>query len=489
MTPTDPLRADQLEAWVLAGYQRLERLVVPAFGVDKTVMRRQQCVVEPADVRLLPLIGLPREVCSLDDYLADQRQGMPELDVLTRLSLFFKYLAAPLRYEPLSESAVHKAVPSSRGRFPLTYFFVQAYGASTRVYAYVPQFHGLRELPRCTVSDLEEGTAALVCVAGAWRYAEEYGEFAHVPCVLEAGHAQAQAHHLAQLLGLGALADPDRELGRALRALPLEIPLYCIGLRLQLDIEKLVLSRPNLAVPRPYPQMESRFPRLHLFQRCFDSGASPVRCVPPAAATGKHPHGPGARGMLGLMRSRSSGNDRGLASSVVAPVPRGTLASLVATWNALRRRRPASAVERELGLSLVWLGAEAGTRAAMYDIDGQSMTLGSWRGELHEALAKMLPYANTKYNFSALTAVLIIDADVLATIEQVGDAALREIYLAAGAAAQDFSLAATAHDMFARPMKMMREARMECEFKLRGQAVYLVLCGFARSANPTMELA
>ena len=42
--------------------------------------------------------------------------------------------------------------------------------------------------------------------------------------------------------------------------------------------------------------------------------------------------------------------------------------------------------------------------------------------------------------------------------------------------------------MFSRPTKMMREARLESELSLDGHAVYLVLCGFARAANPTMEL-
>ena len=237
--------------------------------------------------------------------------------------------------------------------------------------------------------------------------------------------------------------------------------------------------------------MELRFPRLRLFQRCFDGGNSPDRCVASAATSAievARRHDVGGRGVLGVMRRRTSGNDRGLASSVLSGVPVGTFASLVATWSAIRRRRPANVAEQELGLSLVWLAQEAGREPDIYDIDGPLTTVRSWRGDLYDAIAKMLPYANTKYNFSALTAVLIIQTDILTAIERLGDSTLREIYIAAGAAAQDFSIAATAHDMFARPVKMMRESRLESEISLRGQAVYLVLCGFARSANPSMEL-
>jgi len=491
MTPTDPVRADQLEAWVLAGYQRLERLAVPAFSVGPREMRRQQSEVERASVRQLPLSGLPRELCNLDAWLSGSREGMAQLDALVGLSMLFKYVAGPLRYEPYSESPIHKAVPSSRGRYPLQYFFAQSIGGTTRVYAYVPEFHGLQELPPVAFSGLRDGQAALVCLGRAWRYAEEYGEFAHVPCVLEAGHAQSQAHHLAQLLGIGDAADPDRECGRPLCALPFDVPLFCIGLRLPADVERLASRASNLAVPRPYPEMEQRFPRLHLFQRCFDSGGTAARRMPAAVPNGSsitRRHDVGRRGVLAVMRQRTSGNDRGLASSVLSNVPAGTFVSIVDTWHAIRRRRPANAAGQELKHAVIWLAREAGWAPGIYDIDGQTATMRAWRGDLHAAVARMLPYANTKYNISALTAVFIIQADITASITRLGDAALREIHIAAGAAAQDFSIAATAHDMFARPTKMMREARLESELSLDGHAVYLVLCGFARAANPTMEL-
>lgn len=492
MTLSDPAKARQLEAWVLSGYQRLERLAVPAFAAGKKEYRRQTVEVERARLRLLPTTGLPRELCDLESWFSDARDRMPSLDAKTRLSLFFKYLAGPLRYEPHSESAIHKAVPSSRGRYPLKYCFLQSIAGQTRVYAYVPEFHGLQELPAMADSGLGEGEAALVCIGRAWRYAEEYGEFAHVPCVLEAGHARSQAHHLAQLLGMAAGDDPDRELGRELCERSLEVPLYCVGLRPRFEVDQLASAAPKLAVPQPYPQMEQRFPRLRLFQTCFDGGRTPARgavSVRAPANEVSRRDDVGTRGVLDVMRRRSSGNDRGLASSVLSEVPAGTFASIVSTWSAVRRRRPADSADGELRLSLVWLAREPGRAPDIHDIDaGEATARRAWRGDLREAVAQMLPYANTKYNFSALTAVLIIQADLLSAMDRLGDAALREIYMAAGAAAQDFSIAATAHDMFARPMKMMREARLESELSLRGQAVYLVLTGFARSANPTLEL-
>lgn len=491
MMHADLANAEQLEAWVLSGYQRLERLAVPAFRAGKKSFRRQQSIVEPASMRLLPSTGLPRELCDLNAWLSGTCVRLPEMDAGTRLSLFFKYLAAPLRYEPYSESAIHKAVPSSRGRYPLRYIFLQAIAGRTRGYAYVPEFHGFQTLVDIAPCGLKDGEAALVCIGRAWRYAEEYGEFAHVPCVLEAGHAYSQAHHLAGLLGMSGDSDPDRELGRAFCALTYEVPLYCIALQTELDVGQLPAHASNLAAPQPYPEAELRFPRLDMFQRCFDGGRSPARCRSHAQSSPieiVRRGDVGGRGVLDVMRRRTSGHDRGLASSVLLEAPVGTFASMIATWGAIRRRRPGNTADQELGYSLVWLARESGRAQGIYDIDEQSLVARSCRGDLHDAIAKMLPYKNTRYNLSALTAILIIQVDIHAALERLGDATLREIYMAAGAAAQDFSIGAAAHDMFARPVKMMSEARLESEVSLRGQVVYLVLTGFARSANPTMEL-
>lgn len=484
-------RSDQLEAWVLSSYQRLERLRVPAFSTVDREIRRQEATVEQVRLRLLPMTGLPRELCALGSWLEGSRESSQGLDDRVRLSLFFKYLAAPLRYEPFSESSVHKATPSSRGRYPLQYFLLCSVAGGVRAYAYVPEFHALQELPAIQAPALEEGRSALVCVGKAWRYAEEYGEFAHVPCVLEAGHAYSQIHHLAEVLGIGDADDPDRELGRGFCAQPFEVPFYGVGLRLECDIDQLELHAARVGSPLPHDDMEERFPRLGLFQRCFDSGRSPPRMATSSASEGLTTGDRsrvGGRGVLEVMRNRTSGNNHVGVSAVLADVPVGTLASILATWRAIRGRRVRNAAEGMLEMSLAWLANEAGQEPGIYDVDGHSLPDGAWRGDLRDAVARMLPYANTKHNLSTHAAILIVQADSIDAIGRLGDAALREIHIAAGAAAQDFSIAASAHDMFARPVKMMREARLESEVALPSQVVYLVLCGYARSANPTMEL-
>ncbi|WP_167758571.1 nitroreductase family protein, partial [Zemynaea arenosa] len=103
-------------------------------------------------------------------------------------------------------------------------------------------------------------------------------------------------------------------------------------------------------------------------------------------------------------------------------------------------------------------------------------------------LRRMLPYRGMRINLPSLTAVLMIQADPVDAIERHGGAALRDVHLAAGAVAQDFCLAAASHGMFARPVRMMREADLESNLPLQGQVVYQVLCGFARRSNLTMGL-
>lgn len=489
MTTTDRASAEQLESWVLASYQRLERLRVPAFAEGRRELRRQRSDVLEAKIRPLPATGLPRELCGMSAWLSGFRaEG---LDATARLSLFFRYLACPLRYEPLSESAIHKAVPSSRGRYPLKFILLQPSEAGTRAHAYVPELHALHELGIIESAMLPEGGAALVCIGRAWRYAEEYGEFAHVPCVIESGHAFAQAHHLAGLLQIEAMEDPDRELGRAFCERPFEVPLYCIGLRPGMDLAQIEVADARLSMPRPYPQMAERFPRLERFQHSVDSGASSLRRMPLAAPATAHPEASrtfATCGVLDLMRRRSSGNDRGLVTSVMSEVPVGTSASIAETWCRIRDLRPVMSAERKIRLSLLWLARETGRARGIYDLDDGALSASEWKGDLQQAIARMLPYANTPYNFSALAAILIIQTEILSAMEGLGQGAFRDIHIAAGATAQDFSLAATAHGLYARPVKMMREARLESELPLRGQVVYLVIAGYSRSANPTLEL-
>ena len=87
-----------------------------------------------------------------------------------------------------------------------------------------------------------------------------------------------------------------------------------------------------------------------------------------------------------------------------------------------------------------------------------------------------------------MAAVALISVDVAAVSAKCGDGALREAYLAAGARAQDISLVASSFDMFARPVRMLKETVFETNLPIPGQIIFSVLIGYSRLSNPFIEL-
>lgn len=480
-----PVSFDQRDAWVLATYQRLDRIVAPAFGphasADPAPVHTRSTAA--AEVHPLPR-QLPRELGTLANWLGGKNPQ--RLADGIRLALLLKYLAAPLRYEPDSENPVHKAVPSSRARFPLDYFLLTANGGGMQAWLYEPLHHGLRTVPPPTqATGLQPGETAIACVARAWRYAREYGEFAHFPCVLEAGQAFSAMTYLAQALDMPvARLLPRDALGGLCRHALESVQFAAV---LPLSAVSLDSAPCHLRVPamHPLPGLAGRFPLLPAMQRLFDAGASlPLRPPAPRAGTSAIPE----IGILETLRRRSAGNNmQGLAALVAAPPP-GMPGALLATWDALRRQRPGLGAEAQVGVTLAWLAPHGPSAPGLYGEDGRP---GPWQappGELALRLEAMLPYPHIRINVASLSAIALIVCNPAAAIGHLGDCALRELHLAAGATAQDFALAAAAHGMFARPVRMMREARLEAAVALPGQVIYMVLCGYARNANLTMEL-
>lgn len=491
MRPQTIHQLGQLDAWVLSTYQRLETLDVPVFDVTGgSEIRPLDRRTINADLHLLPT-RLPGEIASFSPWLATgQMPGAERLKPAERLSLLLRYLAAPIRYEPSGESRVHKAVPSARCLFPLDFYFLSRGEEGLRAWRYVPAFHALQPVPVPAGTAAPAEGDALLCVARIWSIAEKYGDFADFPPVLEAGHAFAQLGYLAQSLGFASGEAVDREAVRPLCKGAFELPLFGFGLDLStVDIDSLERRSARIGSDLEGEGLAERFPRLAEMHRLFDAGAGGARYARPSAGTGA-PELAAPDDDLGLLeafRRRNAGNDRsGTAAALIEADP-GLLSSLIETWTRIRARRPSLNAEAELRLSIAWTASGA-TPAGLYGIDGTPQTEALPRGEFLRRLGRMLPYRGMRINLSTLAATIIIQADVLEAIDRHGDCALRDIHLAAGAAAQDFSLAASAHGLFARPVRMMREASLEAALPLDGQVVYQVLCGFARRSNLTMEL-
>jgi nitroreductase len=494
-------RLSQLDLWILSAYQRLERMDVPVFDVmgerpTEALQRRPQ----PAVLHSLPT-DLPREILSTQDWLSGgPAHAIQSAAADKQVSLFFRYLASPLRFEPYNEAAIHKAVPSARCLYPLEYVIAMRDAAAVRAYRYHADFHALEAVavPPALDRELAPGKAALIGIARLWKTAEKYGEFAPFPTLLEAGHAFAQCGHLAGLAGWGKPAVVNRNTGRA----------FCVG-EFELPAFAMVFNRPALMPDTMGPGtahrvatwgekegLAERFPRLVDIAALFDAEspggeeqagdvlalATPVDPEHYTVSGIEHQ----TAGVLETMRLRHSANDRSGMAAVQRALPSEFLDDLLTRWRQIAARRLVAPYEHRLSLCVGWM-AQSGRPVGIYNLDGKRIDDNAPDAFLAK-MQNIRPYPGMRFNTSALTLSLIICADPSRMMREYGDAAIRLSHLAAGAVAQDFSLAAASVGMFARPVRMMREERLEAAFPLDGQVVYQVLCGFSRRTNLTMEL-
>jgi hypothetical protein len=485
---------NQLNAWVMSTYQRLERLNVPVFdtSVEREILPLQQ-TYEMAHLRLLAT-DLPTEKMTLQEYLQNAKsESIVESSTLQKLSLLFRYLASPMRYEPHNESAVHKAVPSARCMYPLTFILVIQNKGELQAYKYVPDFHALQLLgtPSPVISslrikDVKEGMS-LLCIGNIWKTAEKYGEFGHFPCVLESGHAFSQLHLLLSMLDWPSTpCNFEMEQAQSLCKSDLDAPLFGVGIDTIPNLEELPFTEVKLATVLENSGLTERFSRLAEMQRLFTAGAflSPVDVpkgnVPEAFSKG-------SKGLLDTLRSRQSGNDRSGMSPVMQTLPDDHLEQVLSLFTALRGRRGLSQAEKLLSFNFAWL-ADSGAKPGLYDEHGIVLNEGMSAQELRDNVQNILPYKMMRFNTAAMTLVCFITAEPIQAIAELGDSAFRNIHIAAGASAQDLGIAAASLGMFSRPVRMMREERIEQALPVKGHVLYQVMCGFNRRHNLTFEV-
>ncbi len=482
-------RLAQLDAFVRAGYQRLEALNVPVFAIGGSEKPKlPKLVTRDANLLRLPTV-LPREILTVEQWLAGD--SCDELDEIRKLSLLLRYLSAPIRIEPHAESLVHRAVPSARMLCPVRYIVLQRSSTGIHAYRYEPAFHALESIGMLSGTGTAfAGEIAIGCIASPAEIAPLYGDFSTFPSVLEAGHGFAQLGQLARMLGLVVNGSANREALRSKTQSHDELPLFVVPLALNLDAIDQLLPDESVRLaerPRPAPIAAGSSAAVAIFNS-FDDGAAPISYAKPKhvdAAPGAEELGPGA---LATLRARSSGNDR---SGIAARLDRfepglfDRLLTCFARMLALRTRLPG---ESAIQINLACLRADLAP-VGIYDLTGHR------RHEPQSALdfvtraARMLPYRGMRYNLATLAVSLLVTTDPVKAIDRLGGAALREIHLAAGAVAQDFGNAAGSLGLFARPMRMMRESTLERALPLDGQLVYQALCGRSRRANLAFDLA
>jgi len=481
MTPHIDALADP---WVLSTDRRLDVLDVPAFN-----MRDIEGLIPPRMTRAVRLhclpTALPREIQSFADWL-DARPSAARSG-LERLSLLFRYLASPLRYEPLNVYQVHRAVPSARCAFPVDLLFsCTGRDSVSRTYLYHPEFHALEEMGHAgTPVHAADGCATVTAVGRVWKVVRKYGDFAPFPVMLEAGMLLAQLRHLRGALGWDGHAMETSRMTAICQG-ELELPVFSETIKERtFDIDALVVRDATLATQSASMHDVPSFPHLGFFMGLFGSASAPgpeVRIDDVAAAAPGWV--PADLGFLETMRLRHSANDRGgmapRMEDEIDLLPR--LSTLAAAIGARRARLPG---EARMDVVMLWPGRSA-PAAGVYDRQARPLAVLD-REQVAVVLNGALSSPELRYNLQAHSML------VLFLVDPQGEgmeepAAFRDAHVAAGACAQDFCLAAAALHLFARPVRMLQERVMESALQIKGKIVYALLCGTTRATNVCAEL-
>ncbi|MDT8999855.1 hypothetical protein RQP53_11300 [Paucibacter sp. APW11] len=490
---------NQSEAWLLGSYRRLDVLQVPAFRSARAIAG-VHAPRHSESVRLLPLsTDLPQELQPLADFVAGR--AAPALPPLTALSLLLRYLASPQRYEPQNTYGVHRVVPSARCLYPCRLMLLARQHGTVQLYHYHGEHHALQACGERSdlAALLGEHDLALIGIAQFWAMADKYGEFAPFASALEAGMAQAQLNHLCAALNWSAdsLEASETSMRQAATLCQGDHEAVLYGLRCKVDELSKALSALQpapgptlLAASHSSDTLDQRFAKLKPLCQLLSTPPSSEPAVPQQDNAADHddsPLPPPEIGLLQTMRRRNSGNDATGMAPRLNSLPGDSLGRMLSLWRALQRRRLALPGEASLRVAVAWLDARS---APIGLYDGEAMPLRHCDDphRFVEQLQDSLPYEGMRYNMAGLKLNFMLCADLVDAAEQHGEAALRRLYLAAGAQAQDFSLAAAAHGLFARPVRMLREQALETGYALPGQLVYQVLCGLNRSTNTSWEL-
>jgi hypothetical protein len=477
------------EAWQLGTYRRMDALKVPAFsGVDISGLVPERRT-RAARLYRLPT-ALPRELLPLADWLNGvPSPRLPELSDIERLSLLFRYLSSPLRYEPHNIYQVHRAVPSARCIYPIDLLLAQTgRDGKRRTYLYHPAFHGLEPLCEDVAARDEGGDGPGSVIAGVgrfWKIVRKYGDFTPFPVMLEAGMMISQLRFLRRAVGwTGESTDPEP--GRAFCNGDLEFPIFAETIdRSGFDITGLPARDVVLATQAEMAGSGQGFDRLAYLMRLFDTPAGPAPATPGDPADRLDPGSlPASLGLLETMRLRHSANDRVGMAPIMAG-EEGLLERFAKLAMQFRHNRESLPGEQRLHVALVWPG-RAAPEAGVYD-RGAGLLARVDRRRMAQVMEGALPTPDLRYNLPAHSLLVLIVADPHAHGMQE-DAAFRDSHVAAGALAQDYCLAAAALGQFARPVRMLREQVLESAFPLGGQIIYTLLCGTGRATNIMAEL-
>jgi len=401
----------------------------------------------------------------------------------TVLATILEYVALPLRWEPLNGASQHRGIPSGGGLFGAELFVIGRDQGGPVCLRQVPEDGVLRHdgaRPECK-DLLADADLAFVIVGNLASFVNPYGEFS--PCLvsLECGIMQAQLSLLCLAHGWTCEIETRHDYNAVSRALRLDhwnrVPAMIIrvsGPSAGEAIERLpreTISSSEAVAPDDeadnYPRMRDL---IETIARETPPALSPPPAAPPAVPVDSA--GPqSSTDMLEHMRSRTSGYNEDLNQALgrVEMADLAVLARDIATLHALEGRTDLAGVR--LSLTLLATNYVEGVDCP-FAVDLRS--------------GNMFPAAGPSSYWNRL--MFTIAVDDVAEERRSGSRAFLLNHFAAGALAQWICLAATAHGLFARPLRGYDEGSANQFLGLEHRAILQVACGVGRRVNPPYDL-
>ncbi len=495
------------DAWGLASDRRFHNLNMPILQDAKNFGAKAQKAYRLAELTTLTT-QLPLRSLSFPAFLRGESSALHELTLAEKLAGVLRYLAAPLRYEPLNLPEVHYPVSSFGGLFSCGVKLIRrTEGGELQCFHYHPSYHALeRETVAPDVSSpLQPGESLIALVGQFWAVAGKYGDFSPFGVSLDGGIVSTQLSYLLDVFGVNyenradwiADAKPLVVTRHHPNVHEYEHPLAVLSLAenrfSESDWDFLASSDTRrIACWRETPGLDQQYGLLPSLLTLFAADLYQVEAKQQTAdeVVCQSPDLPDSlpeKDVFDVIRDRTASNDVTGFSQRSPIVSSQFLSDFLTVMTTLRQRRGAAPAEEQLIISIAWIN-QHGLLPGLYDGNGQAI----WQAKQPEAFFAILQDClfndGQNYNLASMTMELFVSVDTGQFIQQYGDASIHKAHHAAGCLGHDVCLTASLFGGFARPVRMFRDTRLQQQLGLPGQLLMQVLVGFNRHNNFAMAL-
>lgn len=490
------------DVWALAGDRRFSNLDMPILKDSQAYGAKADRAVKAAKLIKLST-DIPRAAGSFKALVRGLDSASDELSFERKLSSVLRYLAAPLRHEPLNLPHVHFPVSSFGGLFSCGVYLVKtsiSAGASVDVYYYHANYHAL-ELVQSAVpfaQSIEQDELQIVLVGQYWTVARKYGEYAPYGVSLDSGIAFAQLQYLLKsfnlapkqvstsIKSLNDLLLPEESCQRALAATSIRVS----------AAETSFLARQESTSIAHWAEPKGIYQQFDLLKEVVEvfSAELPAKSVSNGKSYQRNwlnqpsqlGHLP-EKDFIDVVADRTAANDHIGFSQSHQQVSETFLTDFLSVLDGLQCQRCEMPAAELLKLTTAWLNPH-GREIGLYDEQANVIYTPSNKASFISDIQDCLYNDQQKYNLSTLAMEMFISVDLAEIDKHYQQSSVRCAHMAAGALVHDICLVASYFDCFARPVRMFRDTNLQQKLALDGQLIIQVLVGFNRHHNFTMRL-